>query len=62
MTNKEASRILRKVVDLALAGDPVFLRLCVERLSPPPVGRVHNREGVSAQPGANLPGLLRAES
>ena len=35
MMNDEAERIIRKVIDGALAGDAVCLRLCLERLAPP---------------------------
>lgn len=28
--------LVQKAVDLALSGDPTALRLCIERLSPPP--------------------------
>jgi len=35
MMNNEAERIVRKVIDGALEGDAVCLRLCLERLAPP---------------------------
>ncbi len=35
MMNDEAERIVRKVIDGALEGDAVCLRLCLERLAPP---------------------------
>ena len=31
----EAEALTRKAVELALAGDPVALRLCIERILPP---------------------------
>jgi hypothetical protein len=35
MIGDEAERVVRKVIDLALAGDITCLRLCLERLAPP---------------------------
>lgn len=35
MMGNEAEQIIRKVIDGALAGDSVCLRLCLERLAPP---------------------------
>jgi hypothetical protein len=35
----EAERLTRKCVDLALQGDSTALRLCMERLAPPPKDR-----------------------
>ncbi len=32
----EAEALTRKAVDMAMGGDPTALRLCIERLSPPP--------------------------
>lgn len=36
----EASALTRKAIDLALAGDTVALRLCMERILPPRKGRL----------------------
>jgi hypothetical protein len=35
----EAERLTRKAVDLALAGDTVALRICLDRVAPPRRGR-----------------------
>lgn len=32
----EAEKLTRKAITLAMGGDPTALRLCIERLSPPP--------------------------
>lgn len=35
MIGDEAEQIIRKCIDMALAGDPVAMKLCVDRIMPP---------------------------
>jgi hypothetical protein len=39
LLNGEAEKLTRRCVELALAGDSTALRLCMERLAPPPKDR-----------------------
>jgi len=39
LLNGEAEKLTRKCVELALSGDSTALRLCMERLAPPPKDR-----------------------
>lgn len=56
----EAEALSRKAVELALEGNVVALRLCLERLAPPPKDRVLDPDAVELP--ELLPGNLAAAS
>lgn len=69
MMNDEAEQIVRKVIDGALEGDAVCLRLCLERLAPPAKERplsltlpdTATAEGVSAAQQAIVQAVATGE-
>jgi hypothetical protein len=56
----EAEALTRKAVDLAKAGNPMALRLCLERLVPPRKDRPINFDLPPLQGAADLPQALEA--
>ena len=56
----EAEALTRKAIELALAGDPVALRLCMERLVPPRKDRAIRLDLPSIQTDDDLAGAVAA--
>jgi hypothetical protein len=52
----EAEKLSRKAVEMALDGNPVALRLCLERIAPPRRGRSVNLDIGPVSSGSDLAG------
>ena len=61
LLGKEATRLTRKAIKAALAGDSAALRLCMERIAPVRKGRVVTVENFpKVSSAADVPGALSA--
>lgn len=60
LLDDEAARITRRAVELALAGDSVALRLCLERIAPPRREAPVDADLPPIRSAADLPGAMAA--